>query len=75
MLKQHIPEKYGYGWFLRERGGVWDVYWHKGDLPGVTTYLSRRTQKDQLIVLLANAEKLDIGDLEKDIAELMKDPE
>ncbi len=30
MLKQHVPEKYSYGWFVRERGGVWDVYWHQG---------------------------------------------
>jgi len=51
------------------------MYWQKGDLPGVTTYLRSRTQKDQLIVLFANAQKLDIEDLEKDIAELMKDPE
>lgn len=72
MLYQHIPEKYAYGWFIRERGGIWDVYWHKGDLAGVTTYISRRTQKNQLVVLLANAENLDISDIEKDIAKILK---
>lgn len=73
MLKPHIREKYAYGWFVRERGGLWDVYWHKGDLTGVTTYLSRRTQKDQLIVLLANAGNLDIEDIEQDLAKIMKE--
>jgi CubicO group peptidase (beta-lactamase class C family) len=74
MLKQHIPEKYTYGWFISERGGIWDVYWAKGDLPGVTTYVSRRIKKNQLIVLLANAENLDISDIEKDIARILKEP-
>jgi CubicO group peptidase (beta-lactamase class C family) len=70
MLKLHIPEKYAYGWFIRERGGIWDVYWCKGNLPGVTTYISRRIRKNQLVVLLANAENLDISDIEKDIAKI-----
>ena len=61
MLKQQIPEKYGYGWFIRERGGSWDVYWHKGDLPGVTTFIGRRAQKNQLI--------------ENDLAKILKTPE
>ena len=26
MFKQHVPGKYAYGWFIRERGGLWDVY-------------------------------------------------
>ncbi|HYG37369.1 MAG TPA: hypothetical protein VD908_02065 [Cytophagales bacterium] len=43
------------------------------NLPGVTTYISRRTQKNQFIVLLANAENLDISDIEKDIAKILKD--
>lgn len=73
MLKQHIPEKYTYGWFIKERGGVWDVYWHKGDLAGTTTYISRSKQKNQLIVLLANAENLDISDIENKIAKILKD--
>jgi CubicO group peptidase (beta-lactamase class C family) len=73
MLKQHISEKYAYGWFIRERGGIWDAYWCKGDLPGVTTYMSRRIQKNQLIVLLAYAENLDMSDIEKDIAKILKD--
>ena len=45
MLKQHVPEDYSYGWFVRERGGIWDVYWHRGGLPGFTSFISRRIQK------------------------------
>ena len=72
MLQQHLPGRCGYGWFIRERGGVWDVYWCKGNLPGVTTYMSRRVQKNQLIVLLANAGDLDISSIEEDIAKILK---
>ena len=72
MFKQHIPEKYAYGWFIREREGIWDVYWCKGNLPGVTTYISRRSHQNQLIILLANAENLDISAIEKDIAKILK---
>lgn len=73
MLAQHIPEKYAYGWFVKERGGIWDVYWHKGNLPGVTSYLSRRTGKDHCIILLANAEIPDIAEIENDIARVLKE--
>lgn len=75
MLKQHIPEKYAYGWFVRERGGIWDVYWHRGDLAGTTTYISRSTQRNQLIVLLANTENLDLSDIENEIAKILKAPQ
>ncbi|MGA0555346.1 serine hydrolase domain-containing protein [Larkinella sp. VNQ87] len=72
MVHQHVKEKYGYGWYLRERGGIWDVAYHKGDLPGCTSFLSRRSQSNQLIVLLANAGGLDLADLENDISRLLK---
>lgn len=72
MLKQHIAEKYGYGWFISERGGIWDVYWHKGNLPGATGIISRRIKTHQLIVLLSNAGQTDIDDLERAISKLLK---
>lgn len=72
MLKQHIAEKYGYGWFISERGGVWDVYWHKGNLPGATGIISRRIKTRQLIVLLSNAGQTDIDDLEISISKILK---
>ena len=72
LLRQHIPKKYAYGWFVRERGGIWDVYWCKGNLTGATTYMSRRIQKNQLIILLANVENLDIDDIANDIASVLK---
>jgi hypothetical protein len=72
LLKQHVPEKYSYGWFVRERGGVWDVYWQKGNLPGFTSYISRSVQKDQFVVLLANAENLDLESVENEISRILK---
>lgn len=74
LLKQHVPEKYSYGWFVKERGGIWDVYWQKGNLPGITSYISRRVQKNQLVVLLANAENLDLESIENKIAKILKTP-
>jgi CubicO group peptidase (beta-lactamase class C family) len=73
MLKQHVPGRYSYGWYVRERGGVWDVYWQQGNLPGFTSYMSRRVEKNQVIILLANAEEVDLADLEQDIARVLKE--
>lgn len=73
MLKQHVPEKYGYGWYVRERGGVWDVYYHKGNLPGFASFITRRTQKNQFIVILSNAENTDLSDIENGIHKILKD--
>jgi hypothetical protein len=75
MFHQHVNQKFGYGWFLRERGGVWDVSYHKGDLPGYTSFLSRRTTGNQMILLLSNAGGLDLADIENDIAKILKSPE
>jgi CubicO group peptidase (beta-lactamase class C family) len=72
MHTQHIKEKYGYGWFIKESGGIWDYYYHNGDLNGFTSYFSRRIQKDQTIILLANAENLDLDDIAADINRVLK---
>jgi CubicO group peptidase (beta-lactamase class C family) len=72
MLKQHVPEKYGYGWYVRERGGVWDVYYHKGNFAGFASSITRRTQKNQFIVILSNAENADLSDIENGIHEILK---
>ena len=72
MLKQHVPENYSYGWFVRERGGTWDVYWHRGNLPGFTSFISRRVQKDQFIILLSNAENRELSDIENGISKILK---
>ncbi|MEJ7643872.1 MAG: serine hydrolase domain-containing protein [Chryseolinea sp.] len=75
MLNQHVSKEYSYGWFVRERGGIWDVYWAKGDLPGFTSFISRRVQKDQFIILLSNAQNAALSDLENDIAVILKTQE
>ena len=72
MLKQHVPEDYSYGWFVRERGGIWDVYWHRGSLPGFTSFISRRVQKNQLIIILSNADDLDLIDIESGISKILQ---
>jgi CubicO group peptidase (beta-lactamase class C family) len=71
MLKQHVPGDYSYGWFVRERGGIWDVYWHRGSLPGFKSFISRRVQKDQFIILLSNANDLELNDIENGISKIL----
>jgi hypothetical protein len=75
LFRQHVKGRFGYGWFLRERGGVWDVSYHKGDLPGYTSFLSRREGANQMILLLANASGLDLADLENDISRVLGEKE
>ena len=72
MLTQHVKEKFGYGWFLRERGGIWDISFHQGNLPGYSAFLSRRRTNQQLIVILANATELNLSSLENKIAQILK---
>jgi len=72
MEKQHVKEKFGYGWYLRERGGTWDVMYHEGDLPGFTSFFSRRTEKNETVILLSNSGGVDLSDLENDIARILK---
>lgn len=72
MLKQQVPEKFSYGWYVRERGGKWDVYWHKGNFAGSSCMISRRLQKHQFIALLSNAENVDVASLENAIARILK---
>jgi len=72
MLKPHVRERFGYGWFLRERGGIWDVSYHEGDLPGYTSFISRRTQKKQVIILLSNSEEIDISGIKNEISQILK---
>jgi CubicO group peptidase (beta-lactamase class C family) len=72
MLKQHVLEKYGYGWFVRDRGGVWDVYYHKGNLAGFASFITRRTQKNQFIIILSNAENADLSDIENGIHKILR---
>ena len=72
MLTPQVEKKFGYGWFLRERAGVWDVSYHKGDLPGYTSFFSRRQSHQQCIILLANVQDIDVTKLENKIAQILK---
>jgi CubicO group peptidase (beta-lactamase class C family) len=72
MEKQHVKEKFGYGWYLRERGGNWDVMYHEGDLPGFTSFFSRRTVMNEAVILLSNSGGVDLSDLENKISRILK---
>jgi CubicO group peptidase (beta-lactamase class C family) len=71
MYKQYVAEKYAYGWYVRERAGEWSNYYHRGNLPGYTSLISRDIKKGWVIVMLSNAEDLDLADIENDIARIL----
>lgn len=72
MFSQQVFERYGYGWYVRERGGQWDTYWQQGNLQGYTSYMSRNIRSNKLIVVLSNAENIDLSELERDISKVLK---
>ncbi len=72
MQTQHVKERFGYGWFLKERSGIWDVMFHAGDLPGYSSFFSRRTKHDEVVILLSNVEELDLSYLENGISKILK---
>lgn len=72
MFSQQVAGRYGYGWYVRERGGQWDTYWQQGNLPGYTAYISRCTKSNKLIVALSNAENMDLSKLEQEISKVLK---
>jgi CubicO group peptidase (beta-lactamase class C family) len=72
MLKQQVPERFSYGWYVRERNGLWDVYWHKGSFAGFASLISRRIGKRQFVALLSNVEHTDLSELENEIYKILK---
>jgi len=53
MYTQHVPGRYGYGWFLSEQGGQY-YPWHAGDMAGYSASFVRQVQRDESIVILGN---------------------
>jgi CubicO group peptidase (beta-lactamase class C family) len=72
MHKQHVAKKYCYGWYVRERAGAWSNYYHRGNLPGYTSLISRDVKNGWVIVILSNAEGLDLSEIENDIVRILR---
>jgi len=71
MYRQHVPDRYGYGWFLSEQGGRY-YPWHSGDMAGYSASLVRQIQRDEAIIILGNTGSTEARVLQKEFLQLLK---
>ena len=71
MYRQHVPERFGYGWFLSEQGGKF-YPWHAGDMAGYSASLARQTHRDEVVIILANGAATDARELQQKYLRLLK---
>jgi len=71
MYLQHVPGRYGYGWFLNEQGGQY-YPWHAGDMSGYSASLVRQIQRDETIVILGNTAGTNARALGKEFLRILK---
>jgi CubicO group peptidase (beta-lactamase class C family) len=71
MHRQHVPERFGYGWFLSEQGGAY-FPWHAGDMAGYSTSLARQIHRDEIVIILANGAATNARELQGKYLKLLK---
>jgi CubicO group peptidase (beta-lactamase class C family) len=71
MHRQHVPERFGYGWFLSEQGGRY-YPWHAGDMAGYSTSFVRQIHRDEAVIILANGAASDARELQQKYLRLLK---
>jgi D-alanyl-D-alanine carboxypeptidase len=71
MLQQHVPERYGYGWFLNEQGGRY-YPWHSGDMAGYSAAMARQIHRDEVVIVLGNTAATKAKDLQRDFLKVLK---
>jgi CubicO group peptidase (beta-lactamase class C family) len=64
MHRQHVPGRFGYGWFLSEQGGAY-YPWHAGNMAGYSTSLARQIHRDEVVIVLANGAAADARELQQ----------
>ena len=72
MFSHIIPNRFGYGWFLNEQGGVY-YPWHTGEMNGATTAFVRPIQRNECIVILSNLENAGVTGMRQSILSILKD--
>ena len=71
MYMQHVPGRYGYGWFLGEQGGKF-YPWHAGDMAGYSASFVRQVQRDETVVIFGNTAATQARGLEKEFLQVLK---
>jgi CubicO group peptidase (beta-lactamase class C family) len=71
MHRQHVPGRFGYGWFLSEQGGAY-YPWHAGNMAGYSASLARQIHRDEVVIILANGAATDARELQQRYLKLLK---
>ena len=71
MHRQHVPNRFGYGWFLSEQGGKY-YPWHAGDMAGYSTSLARQIHRDEVVIILENGAATDARELQQQYLKVLK---
>jgi CubicO group peptidase (beta-lactamase class C family) len=71
MHRQHVPERFGYGWFLSEQGGAY-YPWHAGDMAGYSASFARQIHRDEVAIILANGAATDARELQQQYLRVLK---
>jgi CubicO group peptidase (beta-lactamase class C family) len=72
MYTQHIPGRYGYGWFLSEQGGKY-YPWHAGDMAGYAAAMARQVHRDEVVIVLGNTAATKAKELQHELLKVLKD--
>jgi CubicO group peptidase (beta-lactamase class C family) len=66
MFKPNI-DNYAYGWFMRSP----EIMWHGGNINGFSTIIYRDTRVKRVIIILANRDQYNVGNMVNDILAVM----
>jgi CubicO group peptidase (beta-lactamase class C family) len=71
MHRQHVTNRFGYGWFLSEQGGAY-YPWHAGNMAGYSASFARQIHRHEVVIILANGAATDARELQKQYLKLLK---
>jgi CubicO group peptidase (beta-lactamase class C family) len=71
MYQQHVPGRYGYGWFLSEQGGRY-YPWHSGDMGGYSASMARQINRDEVVIVLGNTAATHARELQREFLQVLK---
>jgi CubicO group peptidase (beta-lactamase class C family) len=71
MHREHVPGRFGYGWFLSEQGGAY-YPWHAGNMAGYSSSLARQIHRDEVVIILANGAATDARELQTAFLKALK---
>jgi CubicO group peptidase (beta-lactamase class C family) len=71
MHRQHVPGRFGYGWFLSEQAGAY-YPWHSGNMAGYSASFARQIHRGEVVIILGNSAATDARELQTRYLKLLK---